>query len=48
MAETHGVYTLDAEFMTNFMRHFDFEYLGINLDTGNALIAVNDTLEFFK
>ncbi len=48
MVETHGVFTQDADFMQRFMRHFESEYLCINLDTGNTFIAGNDPLEFFK
>ena len=46
--ETHGVYTQDPEFMIKFMKYFESEWIGINFDTGNTFIAVNDPLEYLK
>jgi sugar phosphate isomerase/epimerase len=46
--ETHGPYTSNREFMHRLFAHFDSEYLGFNLDTGNTYIAGRDPLEFVK
>lgn len=46
--EPHGPYTTDVEFMTRLFEHFDSEYLGLNMDTGNSFIAGLDPLEYMK
>jgi sugar phosphate isomerase/epimerase len=46
--ETHGPYTSNPEFLRRLFTHFDSEYLGFNLDTGNIFIAGRDPLEFLK
>jgi sugar phosphate isomerase/epimerase len=46
--ETHGPYTSNPEFLHRLFKHFDSEYLGFNLDTGNIFIAGQDPLEFLK
>jgi sugar phosphate isomerase/epimerase len=46
--ETHGPYTSNREFMHRLFAHFDSEYLGFNLDTGNTYIAGRDPVEFLK
>lgn len=46
--EPHGPYTTDVEFMDRLFRHFDSEYLRLNMDTGNSFIAGLDPLEYLK
>ena len=46
--EPHGALTTDVEFMLKFLSHFESEYLGLNMDTGNTYIAGLDPLEFLK
>jgi sugar phosphate isomerase/epimerase len=46
--EPHGACTTDVEFMQKLMRHFESEYLGVNMDTGNVFISGGDPVEFVK
>ena len=46
--ETHGALTNDVEFMQKIFSHFESEYLGLNMDTGNTYISGQDPLEFLK
>jgi sugar phosphate isomerase/epimerase len=46
--ETHGVLTNDAEFMLKLLSHFESEYLGLNLDTGNTFISGQIPLDVLK
>ncbi len=46
--EPHGPYTNDGDFMERLFSHFDSEYLGFNMDTGNNFIAGLDPLEYLK
>lgn len=46
--ETHGALTNDVDFMLKILSHFESEYLGLNLDTGNTYISGQDPLEFLK
>ena len=42
--ETHGALTNDVEFMLKFFSHFESEYLGFCLDTGNTYISGQEPL----
>jgi len=46
--ETHGALTNDVEFMLKFFSHFESEYLGFCLDTGNTYISGQEPLEVLK
>jgi sugar phosphate isomerase/epimerase len=46
--ETHGALTNDPEFMLKLLSHFESEYLGFNLDTGNTFISGQEPLEVLK
>ncbi|HEY5501576.1 MAG TPA: sugar phosphate isomerase/epimerase family protein [Candidatus Humimicrobiaceae bacterium] len=46
--ETHGALTNDAEFMLKLLSHFESEYLGFNLDTGNTFISGQIPLDVLK
>ena len=46
--EPHGALTNDVEFMEKLFSHFESEYLGLNMDTGNTYIAGLDPLEYLK
>ena len=46
--ETHGALTNDAEFMYKLLSHFESEYIGFNLDTGNTFISGQIPLEVLK
>ena len=46
--ETHGALTNDSEFMLKLLSHFESEYLGFNLDTGNTFISGQEPLEVLK
>jgi len=46
--EPHGACTTDVQFMLKLMKHFESEYLGVNMDTGNVFISGSDPLEFVK
>lgn len=46
--ETHGALTNDVEFMQKLLSHFESEYLGLNLDTGNTFISGQIPLDVLK
>ena len=46
--ETHGALTNDVEFMVKLFSHFESEYLGFCLDTGNTYISGQEPLEVLK
>jgi sugar phosphate isomerase/epimerase len=46
--ETHGALTNDVEFMYKLLSHFESEYIGFNLDTGNTFISGQEPLEVLK
>jgi len=46
--EPHGPYTGDLDFMQKLLGHFESEYLGVNMDTGNTFIQGHDPLEYLK
>jgi len=46
--EPHGALTHDVEFMHKLFSHFESEYLGLNMDTGNTYIAGHDPLDYLK
>ena len=46
--ETHGALTNDSAFMLKLLSHFESEYLGFNLDTGNTFISGQVPLEVLK
>lgn len=46
--ETHGILTNDSEFMLKLLSHFESEYLGFNLDTGNTFISGQIPLDVLK
>ena len=46
--ETHGALTNDVEFMVKLFSHFESEYLGFCLDTGNTYISGQVPLEVLK
>jgi sugar phosphate isomerase/epimerase len=46
--EPHGPYTTDVEFMERLFKHFDSEYLRLNMDTGNTFISGLDPLEYLQ
>jgi len=46
--EPHGPYTTDVDFMERLFRHFESEFLQLNLDTGNTFISGLDPLEYLQ
>ena len=46
--ETHGALTNDVEFMLKLFSHFESEYLGFCLDTGNTYISGQEPLDVLK
>lgn len=46
--EPHGPFSNNIELLVSILEEFDSEWLGVNFDTGNALIAGNDPLTFIK
>lgn len=46
--EVHGYFTTNPDMLEKMLDFCDSDYLGLNMDTGNAFIAGNDPVEFLK